>query len=61
MAEESPEVMVLEKESASVPLTPCIAEGSILAGTSRREDPAVFGVDKEPSLALTSVGNDSPM
>jgi len=51
---------VLGEESASVPLTPSVAEGSVPAGTSRLEGSAAIGVGVEPSLALTSVGSDSP-
>ena len=60
-AKGSLEVMVLGEESASVPLTPSVAGGSVPAGTSRREGSAAIGADGEPSLTLTSVGSDSPM
>ena len=60
MVEGSPEVMVLGEESASVLLIPSVAGGSVPAGTSRREGSAAIGAGGEPSLALTSVGSDSP-
>ena len=60
MAEVSPEVMVLGEESTSVLLTLSIVGGSVPAGTSWREGSAVIGAGGEPSLALTSVGSDSP-
>ena len=59
-AKGSPEVMVLEEESTSIPLTPSIAEGSVLAGMSRREGSVAIVAGVEPSMALTSVGSDSP-
>lgn len=61
MTKGSPEVMVLGEESASVPLTPSIVGGSVLAGTSQQEGSVVIRATREPSLALMSVGNDSPM
>ena len=61
MAEGSSEVVVLGEESASVPLTPSIAGGSVLVGMSRRGGSTAIGAGGEPSLALTSVGSDSPM
>jgi len=56
----SPKVVVLGEESESVPLTPSVAGGSVSAGTSQREGSATIGANREPSLALTSVGSDSP-
>ena len=61
VAEGSPEVVVLGEESMSIPLTPTIVGGSVPAGTSQREGSAAIEADREPSLALTSVGSDSPM
>ena len=52
--------MVLGEESASIPLTPSIAGGSVPVGTSWRGGSAAIGAGGEPSLALTSVGSDSP-
>ena len=60
MVEGSPEVMVLGEESASVSLIPSVAGGSVPAGTSRRGGSATIRTGGEPSLALTSVGSDSP-
>jgi len=61
MAEGSPMVMVLGEESASVPLTPSIIRGSVLVGTSRRGGSSAIRAGEELSLALTSVGSDSPV
>ena len=46
--------------SASLPLTPSIVGGSVPAGTSQRGGLAAIGAGGEPSLALMSVGSDSP-
>ena len=61
MAEGSLEVVMLGEESVSVPLTPSITGGSASVGTSWREGPTVIRAGGEPSLALTSVGSNSPM
>ena len=50
----------MQEGSASVPLTPSIARGGVLAGKSRREGSVALGAGRESSLALTSVGSDSP-
>ena len=54
-------VMVLGKRLASTPLTPSIARGGVLVGTSWREGSVALGASEESSLALTSVGNGSRM
>ena len=59
-AKGSLEVMVLGEESASVPLTPSVAGGSVPAGTSRRQGSATIRADGELSLALMSMSSDSP-
>lgn len=59
-AEGSLEIMVLGEELASVPLTLSIVGGSVPMGTSRRGGSMAIEAGGEPSLALTSVGNDSP-
>ena len=60
VVEGSPVVVVLREESESVPLTPFVARGSVPTGTSRRDGSAVIGAGGVPSLALMSVGSDSP-
>ena len=60
-AEGSPEVVVLGEESTSVPLIPSVAGESVPAGTSWREGLAAIGAGGEPSLGLTSMGNDLPV
>ena len=52
---------MLGEESASVLLTLSIAGGSVPAGTSQQEGSAAIEAGGEPSLALTSVGSDSPV
>ena len=59
-AEGYPDIVVLGEESASVSLTPSIVGGRVPAGTSWREGSMAIRATREPSLALTLVGNDSP-
>ena len=61
MTEGLPDVVVLGEGPVFIPLTPSVAEGSVPMGMSRREGLAALGASGEPSLALTSVGSDSPV
>ena len=55
------DIVVVGERSAPVPLTPFIAGRGVLVVMSWREGSAVLGVSGESSLALTSVGGNSPM
>ena len=59
-AKWSPDIVVLGERSTPISLTPSIAEGGVLTGTSWQEGSAVLGASGESSLALTSVGGDMP-
>ena len=53
-------VMVVAERSASTPLSRSIARWGPSVGTSRSEGSAALGIGGESSLALTSIGNNSP-
>ena len=52
--------VVLGERFMSTSLTPSVAGGGVLAGTSRREGSAALGADGESSLTSMVVGSDSP-
>ena len=60
MAEGSPRVMVLGEWLVSIPLIPSITRGGVAMGMSWLEGSVVPRASGESSLALTSVGRDSP-
>ena len=60
VAKGSSNIVVLGEWSMPIPLTPSITGGGVPVRTSWREGSTVLGASGESSLALTSVGGDSP-